>query len=177
VQRRRFERRLQTIEHLLLIWRQHGAHLRPHRVGYRPQTRQKLIEDCIGSRAVLLENLLDLPILIVGQTQLVPPCRRNPLSKRRWVTRSSLVRPIESHSRDRSDAKDDDKQENSLQLHPPERLERDVHCAPRSRPRRSPVVGLSFPCTQRATELGTPKASASVVCVVVDVVVDILVEG
>ena len=94
---------------------------------------------------------MDLPILIVGQTQLLPPCRRDPLSKRRRETRTSFPRPLERRSREGPDQENHGEQDDSLQFHPPQRLEMRVHCSLRSRPRRSPGVGLSFTRTHRAT--------------------------
>gem|GEM_PF-5309698 len=146
-----FERRLQAIEHLLLIRRQHRADFRPHRVGHDPEARQELIEDRIGTRAILLEHLVNLPILVVGQAQLLAPSWRGPRTSGRWRTRSSFTYPHDGRSRDGPDHEDDNQQQNSLQLHAPQRFEMSVHCSLRSRPRRSPGVGLSGACTQRAT--------------------------
>jgi hypothetical protein len=56
-----------AIEDLLLLRRQHGTHLRPSGVGYSAQARQELIEDGIGSRTVSLQDLVDLPLLSLGQ--------------------------------------------------------------------------------------------------------------
>jgi hypothetical protein len=159
---------LQAIEHLLLLGRQRAAHLHPNRVSHDPQPRQELIEDRIGPKAILLEDLLYPAILIVGQMQLLSPLRGRPMFTGRWVKRSRPAGPLERYSRERSDRKDERQQENSLELHAPQRLEVGVHRSARLRPRRSAVVGLSLACTQRATCLGMPKASASVVCDVVD---------